>query len=748
MLRFIVVPAWIAGAVWVAVALPSIGGGGSGSLADLVPKSAPALTAERISDRRFALPLLSRTVVVVRNPRGLSPARQVALVGLTARLTLGRVPGFRAIAVAVPLLNTLGAPPFSREHGTTAILYLYFKPATSTAQRTKIAQRLVRQEIGHRAGEFEGVTGAEPAQEAESGLIKSDLKWVELATLLLVALAIGLLFRAPGAAALTVGAVALAFVIAEHLVAELGKVSGVAVPTDVQPVLIVLVVGVVTDYSIFFLSAFRGLLVQGQDRRGAAVEVMRQIAPVVFMAGLTVAAGIVGLLAATLGYLRGFGPGLAVAVVIAMLVAVTVIPAALGLFGAKLFWPRRPQPPPESRPEAAPSRPRRIRPVELAVRHPILAAGVALALVLAGASGLLHIRLGNQLIAGLPASSPAGRAYDEARRGFAPGALAPTMVLLTGASVARRPEALAHLEALLARQPGVVLALGPRQQPLERDFGQPLARGVGRPLSRALGVFVSSNGTAARYLLFLGSDPLGARAISEVRALNARLPALVAQARLSHAHALVAGDTALSADTVDATISDLGRVTPAVLGLIFLVMALFLGAVVAPAFLVLTGLLAALASLGLTVYVMQQYFGYGEISYYVLFPVGVLLVSLGSDYNVFLAGRIWQEGRRSSLRDAIESGGARAARPIATAGIVLAASFALLAIVPLRPFREIAFAMTIGLLVDTFIVRTILVPALLALVGPRSAWPGRTFRQHRPAKTPPSPTPRPARNHE
>ena len=368
---------------------------------------------------------------------------------------------------------------------------------------------------------------------------------------------------------------------------------------------------------------------------------------------------------------------------------------------------------------------------------------MALALVLAGGSGLLHIRLGNELITGLPAGSPAGRAYDEASRGFTPGALAPTIVVLTGASVGRQPEALARLEASLARQPGVVLALGPRQQPLERDFERPLARGVARPLSRALGVFVSSSGTAARYLLFLRSDPLGARAISEVRALNARLPALVAHARLRHARALVAGDTALSADTVDATIGDLGRVTPAVLGLVFLVMALFLGAVVAPVFLVLTGVLAALASLGVTVYVMQRFFGYGEISYYVLFPVGVLLVSLGSDYNVFLAGRIWQEGRQSSLRDAIESGGTRAARPIATAGLVLAASFALLAIVPLRPFREIAFAMTVGLLVDTFIVRTILVPALLALLGPRSAWPGRTFRRPRPAQTATSATSRP-----
>jgi RND superfamily putative drug exporter len=191
----------------------------------------------------------------------------------------------------------------------------------------------------------------------------------------------------------------------------------------------------------------------------------------------------------------------------------------------------------------------------------------------------------------------------------------------------------------------------------------------------------------------------------------------------------VAGDTALAADTVDTIVVDIGRVTPVVLVLIFLVIAVYLRALAAPVYLVLTGVVAVLASLGLTVYVMQTLGHYGEISYYALFPVAVLLVSLGSDYNVFLVGRIWQEGRRRPLRDAVESAGARAARPIAMAGLVLAASFAVLAIVPLRPFREIAFAMATGLLIDTFIVRTVLAPALLALVGPRSAWPGRSFMQ-------------------
>jgi len=107
------------------------------------------------------------------------------------------------------------------------------------------------------------------------------------------------------------------------------------------------------------------------------------------------------------------------------------------------------------------------------------------------------------------------------------------------------------------------------------------------------------------------------------------------------------------------------------------------------------------------------------------FAAAVLLIALGSDYNVFLAGRIWDEARGRSLKSAVASAGAHAAGPIAVAGLVLALSFALLALVPIRSFREIAFTMSIGLLIDAFLVRTLLVPALVTLVGERSAWPGR-----------------------
>ena len=156
----------------------------------------------------------------------------------------------------------------------------------------------------------------------------------------------------------------------------------------------------------------------------------------------------------------------------------------------------------------------------------------------------------------------------------------------------------------------------------------------------------------------------------------------------------------------------------------FLVLALFLRSLVAPIYLIAASVLALLAALGLSAYAFGPLFDPGAVSFFVPFAVSILLLALGSDYNVFLVGRIWDEARQRPLREAVAVADARAARSISTAGLILAASFALLALVPLTIFHAVALTMGIGLLLDTFIVRRLLVPALVVLVGRRSGWPG------------------------
>ena len=321
---------------------------------------------------------------------------------------------------------------------------------------------------------------------------------------------------------------------------------------------------------------------------------------------------------------------------------------------------------------------------------------------------MLGLDLGNPLIRGLPRDSEARQAYAHGSRGFTPGILSPTVLIVQQPGIVERRDRLVRLQRLLERQPGVAQVVGPAEQPVEREFGAVYSR----------------TGGAARFFVVLHGDPLGARAIKIMRRLERRLPELLATARLPRAQVALAGDTALVAETVEGTVEDLRRIAPAALAVVLLILIVFLRALVAPLYLVAASVLALLASLGLATYVFQDLLGFGELTYYVPFAAAVLLVSLGSDYNVFLAGRIWAEARRRPVRSAVVVAGARAATPIAIAGLVLAASFALLALVPLRPFRELAFTMAVGLLIDAFLVRTLLVPALITLVGHHSGWPG------------------------
>ena len=176
-------------------------------------------------------------------------------------------------------------------------------------------------------------------------------------------------------------------------------------------------------------------------------------------------------------------------------------------------------------------------------------------------------------------------------------------------------------------------------------------------------------------------------------------------------------------------LADLARVAVVAVLVNLLLLALFMRALVAPLYLVASSILGLLATLGLSTLFFQRVLGQDDLTYYVPFAAAVLLVALGSDYNVFVAGRIWDEARRMRLREAIAVAAPQAARAVTVAGLALAASFALLAIVPLRSFREFAFVMAVGVLVDTFIVRTLLVPALTSLFGERAWWPGRRVRR-------------------
>jgi RND superfamily putative drug exporter len=718
--RFVVVMGWIAIAALMALRGPSLGDVQGGALAQLIPAHSRALEAEELSLKLFAFPLASRTVVVQRDPQGLSDARIANAVQAIQNVNRNTIPHVHAEG-AYAITNVFARLPFGREVGTANLSYLLFVPEFSQALRVRGAEAYIRA-LDAPPGEFVGITGAVPARAEQADLIEDGLPLIEIVTVVLIALTVALYMRSPLAPLITLLTVAVAYLISVGLVALVGQRLGISVPPEVEPIMVALLFGVVTDYSLFYMSRFRRRLREGMETQRAVFETAQELTPLILACGIAVAAGATALAVADLGFLRAFGPGMALAVLVGLAVTVTFMPALMALLGPALLWP-------SSRRDPAP-RPQRSsrldRLIVVAVRAPRRTAIASLLVLAAMSIGLLWLHIGNPLIRGLPAGSEPRVAYEQLSAAFAPGAVSPATLVLTAPGIARKREQLDAFQQVLADQPGVAGVIGPATSPLEGGIG----------------IVTSAGGDAVRFILVSENDPLSATAVRLQRNLDSRTSDLLDAVGLTGARGTYAGDTAITGELIATAGHDLLLVGPLALLAVAIVLAVFLRALLAPIYLVLLAALGPVAALGLAVAFFQGVLGQPEITYFVPLAAGVLLIALGSDYNIFLVGRIWDEAERLPLREAIVAAGSGASHAISAAGLVLSASFAALALVPITAFQQLAFMLATGLLIDAFIVRTVLTPAVMSLVGERSSWPSRRLDPPKRARVP-GPEPRP-----
>lgn len=714
-LRWFVVALWLVAVGAAMMFLPRLGNTG-GEISDLLSSDSPAVRSEIRSFEKFGLPLLSRVAVVQRDPDGLPLATQARAVLRARAVTRGEYPDAKPIIAAVPVPNTLALVPGSRESGTTVITLLFTAPDVTFADQLAAAQQFVANHFDA-SDHVIGITGSVPARVEQGRIVNSSLPLLELVTILAVLLIVAVAFRSLIAPLLTLAVAGVAILLTLHIGGAAAERLGIAVPTETQPLLVALLIGVVTDYVVFYLSAMRSQLASGVERRDAAVRAAARFTPIIATAGATAAAGTGALIVAESPTFRAFGPGMALAVFIGMVVAVTLVPALLAILGSAVLWPSR-----LSSREQADGRTSgsaaRFAQYLTQPKYAALVLLVCVAGLVVAALPLRNLTLGLSLIPSLPANEPTRQAAVAAQTGFADGILSPTELLVQAPGVAARKAAVSQLQKSLAAQPGVAAVLGPGDDII------PEARNL----------FHSPDGAAVRYLLVLADPPLGARAVQTVSELEDQLPGLLGGAGLAGAQASFGGDTAVAKVVVDQTVQDLGRIALAALAANLLFLMLFLRALVAPVFLLGSTVLAIGATLGLTTAVFQGFFDGDGLTFYVPFAAGVLLVSLGSDYNIFGVGHAWGEAKVRPLREALAVTIPQSARAIRIAGFTLAVSFGLLALVPLRPFRELAFALTVGILIDTLIVRSLLVPSMLTLLGPASEWPGRRLFRGRVAQ--------------
>jgi len=698
----LIVPAWIAATIIAVVHLPSAFEAEASELGNLLPRSSSALEVERKAIKTFGFPLLSRTMVVAREPNGFSPAQASAAADYIA--AADRSEGPNAVK-AVPLADAAGMLGAGGT-ATTIVAYLYLDPALSEDESQQSAERFAAGLERASSAPVVKVTGALPATRSETEIAESHLIWVELATAFLVVAILALYFRSLGVPLLGLATVAIAYLCADRVLGWIGERYGLSIPREAEPVIVALIFGVLTDYLVFFVSGYRQRLRQGERTTEAVSETTGELLPVILTAALMIAGATLTLLLSGVRFLSAFGPSMAVAVVVSALVAMTLVPAALAIFGKALLWPRgageqSPDDMNAGKGAGVEEGGARGRLLGVAVKVPLLTAVVCVLALLAAASGLRHLELGNPVMRGLPETSEPRQGYDAAVAGIGPGVLGPTMLVLEGAGIARRKAELASFQTNLEGDPKIVGVLGPADQPLP---------------SRA-GVMLAPNGNAARYVLALNGDPDGAAATESLSELEDELPSMLERSGLRGVRTGVTGDTTIAAELSEDTTTAFERVTPAALVVLLLLLWFLLRSWAAPLYLVGSSLLVVAAALGITVYVFQDLLGYGELAFFVPIASAILLLALGADYNVFLISRIWQEAEDQELRPAIRTAGIRAGRAITVAGFILALSFAAVALIPIQGFREIAFALCVGLLLDTLIARTLLVPALVAIFG-------------------------------
>ncbi len=487
-----------------------------------------------------------------------------------------------------------------------------------------------------------------------------------------------LTYRSPVLWLLPIMSAGVALTIAEAVIYELTQHANLTVNGQSEGILVVLVIGAGTDYALLLVARYREELRRHADRHEAMAVALRRAGPAIIASGLTVVCGMLCLMAAESNDISGLGPVAAIGIGVGLIAMITLLPALLVVFGRWIFWPVRPvygSAEPTSRGvwarvgQAISRRPRWV--------------WLVTALVLAACSaGLIGFKFGPLTTAeSFRGTPPSIAAQNELARYFPAGSGEPVQVISTAASGDA-------VRSALAGTPGIASVTPP----------------------------VTKDGVAFLQAT-MAIPPDSTQAYTLVAQIRTKVHAIPG------ADAKVGGGTAINADVETAAAHDRDLLIPLILGVVLLILGLLLRAIVAPLVLIATVVLSFGAALGVSSLFFAHVFGFAGADTSVPLFVFVFLVALGIDYNIFLMTRVREESARGGTRRGALTGLAATGGVITSAGLVLAGTFAVLGTLPLVEFTEIGFAVAFGVLLDTIIVRSVLVTSLTLDIGRHMWWP-------------------------
>ncbi|MFJ2504952.1 MMPL family transporter [Microbacterium sp. NPDC087592] len=496
----------------------------------------------------------------------------------------------------------------------------------------------------------------------------------------------------------------------------LAKFEVLLLSGQTQGILFILVIGAATDYALLLVARFREELRVAQDKGVALLAAWKGSVEPIAASGGTVIAGLLCLLLSDLKSNSTLGPVAAIGIVFAMLSALTLLPSLLLLFGRAVFWPRRPRFEPEVVAAEHGMRTTGLwaRLAGLIKRRPRVIWIVTTLVLVAGAAGITQLDAN-----GVPQSDLVLGA-SEARDGqvalgehFPGGSGSPVYVVVDENRLQDAADVLLANDGIDAVS--VTAADSPSGTAPVTEDG---ITAVGPPGTPAPDPTTVDGQVLLQGTLTDAADSAAAAAtVREVRS------------DLGDTKALVGGVTATSIDTNDASIHDRNLIIPVILLVIMLILMLLLRSILAPVLLILTTVLSFGTAMGVSALVFNGIFDFPGADPAVPLFGFVFLVALGIDYNIFLMTRVREESKQHGTREGILRGLSITGGVITSAGLVLAATFAALSVIPILFLVQLAFIVAFGVLLDTFVVRSLLVPALTYDIGKAIWWPSKLWRR-------------------
>jgi RND superfamily putative drug exporter len=686
---------WIVVGVWLLVvgAFAPLGSKLTGATDDRtqsqLPKNAESTQVLKLQQERFKSGQRAIGLIVYQRDGGLTAADRARIATDAQKADRAVLPGSRNV-VGVPFTGPAGDRLVSPKRD------LAYTVLTVPDDRKKLGDwgKAIRKAV--HSGKSQGglnvyVTGSVGVTaDFQKVFANFDVKLLA-ATALLVIVLLLLIYRAPLIALVPILVVGFAYTVAQGLIYLYAK-SGATVTENATQILVVLMFGVGTDYCLLLVSRYREELHRYEDEHDAMQHALMRSGPAILASGLTVVASMLVLLVAEVGGVHAMGPASAIGVGAALLAGLTLLPALLTIFGRTGFWPRR---------RLVAYDPGHViveregiwrRVGDRVLHRPALALLTTVLLFGAGGLGLLAYKQSYSTTNFFKTATESVDGFKALEKVVPAGNLDPTNVLVVRRDGPVRPADVEAARQRLARIKGIA-AVTPS---LER----------------------STDGRIASLSVVFADDPYTSSAFKRVPLMRRALKTLP-----PGVEALVGGGSAVSYDYDQATQRDLKVIVPLALLVIGTILAILLRALVAPIVLVLSVVASFFGTLGLSILFFRYVAGEPGIDNSLPTFAFIFLVALGVDYTIFLMSRVREEAAKYGTREGTLRALTATGPVITSAGIILAGTFSVLMTVPVTFAFNIGFMVAVGILLDTFVVRTIMVPAAIELIGDRIWWP-------------------------